>query len=141
MQDLDVATGIAFGMVTRYGMSKTIGPVRLDDRYRYLSSEARAMVDSEVQRLLSDAYEEVRAVLTARRRDLDLLANALVQYETLDRQEIDKVLRGEKLDRPIISGNKIVVPIPAVLDSGVTDTGPTGPTHPPTPGGIITTPK
>ena len=131
-------------------MSKIIGPMRLDERYGNLSSETKAMVEHEVQRLLSSSYEEVRAILTARRKELDLLANALVQYETLNRKEIDKVLKGEKLDRPVIaSGDKIVVPVPAVLieggrGGGATDTGSGSGSlapSPPTPGGIITTPK
>jgi ATP-dependent metalloprotease len=149
--DLDSATGQAFSMVTRYGMCKAIGPMRLDERYEYLSSETKAMIETEVQRLLSGAYEEVRTVLTARRAELDLLAKALVEYETLDRQEVDKILRGERLDRPVAApGGKITVPISTVVEGGgVPDTGGAGaggpaagqPTPPPTPGGIITTPK
>jgi ATP-dependent metalloprotease len=139
-------------MVTQYGMSKAIGPMSLDERYEYLSSETKAMIETEVQRLLAGAYEDVRAVLTARRKELDLLAQALVQYETLDRGEVDKVLKGERLNRPAAApGGTMTVAVPVAGGGGgeggggggITDPGAGGQgvNHPPTPGGIITTPK
>jgi len=124
-------------MVTRFGMSKAIGPMSLQDRYETLSSETKATIELEVQRLLSSSYEQVRSVLTARRIELDRLATALVKYETLDRLEVDKVIRGEQLDRPSVPSGMtttIAVPVPAL------DGDTTAPT-PVTPGGIITTPK
>lgn len=138
-------------MVSRFGMSKLVGPVDFGARYEYLSSETRAQIEGEVQRLLTESYARVRQVLTTRRKELDLLAHALMAYETLDRVEVDKVIRGEKLDRPDISGNKLIVTLPPPEDPGLIDVGPTGgppgtippgrPSPPPAPGGIITEPK
>lgn len=66
-------------------------------RYDTLSPATRAQVENEVQRLLKVAYERTREKLTEKRKELDLLAQALVDYETLDRAEVEKVIRGESL--------------------------------------------
>lgn len=84
-------------MVAQLGMSERLGPVEYLRSYEKLSSETRAMVESEVKRVLEDSYARARTLLIAKRRELDLLAQALVQYETLDKSEVEKVLRGEKL--------------------------------------------
>lgn len=141
-QDLQSATNSAFRMISEYGMSKELGPVEFGQRYEHLSSETRARIETEVQRMLSESYEEVRRVLAARRKELDLLAYALVQYETLDRGEVEKVIRGEKLDRPAIPGGSIMVPIRGGDGLGIGGGGDAEDTPPAaTPGGVITAPK
>ncbi|KAK4212248.1 peptidase family M41-domain-containing protein [Rhypophila decipiens] len=95
--DLDSATRIAWEMVAQLGMSEKLGPVEYLRRYEHLSTETRAMVEREVKRVLDESYSRARTLLISRRKELDLLAKALVEYETLDREEVGKVLRGEKL--------------------------------------------
>lgn len=96
-------------------------------RYEALSPTTRAQVENEVQRLLTEAYERTRMKLTERRKELDLLAQALVDYETLDKEEVNKVIRGETLaDRvKMPRTGTMTVPIPQNTIEG---------TFPPIPG-------
>lgn len=84
-------------MVTRFGMSPKMGPIEYGKRYASLSSETKAQVEAEVKRLLTEGYDSARALLVSKRKELDLLAKALVDYETLDSAEVAKVIRGESL--------------------------------------------
>lgn len=112
--DLEKATDLSFMMVTNFGMSRALGPVEYGRRYENLSSETRSMIEQEVQKNLKKSYEEVRTLLTEKRKELDLLAQALVQYETLDKKEVEMVIRGEKLPgRTIVSGGPLILPIPS----------------------------
>lgn len=100
-------------MVTNFGMSNALGPMEYGRRYENLSSETRSIIEGEVQRSLKKSYEDVRKLLTEKRKELDLLAQALVQYETLDKAEVEKVIRGEKLTgRSIMPKGPMVLPIP-----------------------------
>lgn len=72
------------------------------------------MIEQEVQKNLKNSYEQVRALLTEKRKELDLLAQALVQYETLDKKEVEMVIRGEKLPgRTIVPKGPLILPIPS----------------------------
>lgn len=100
-------------MVTHFGMSTALGPVEYGRRYENLSSETRSMIEGEVQKSMKKSYEDVRKLLTEKRKELDLLAQALVQYETLDKAEVELVIRGEKLPgRSIVPRGPLVLPIP-----------------------------
>ena len=94
--DIVQLTDIARGMVGRWGMSPLVGPVTVlhdDDRTSMLptadvvSEETRRMVDSEVRRVVEDAREEVTELLRTHRAQLDALAGALMEHETLDETE------------------------------------------------------
>ncbi|KAJ4306781.1 i-AAA protease yme1 [Collariella sp. IMI 366227] len=144
--DLDSATRTAWQMVAQLGMSERLGPVEYMRDYNRLSSETRAVVESEVKRVLDESYARARALLLSKRHELDLLAKALVEYETLDRSEVEKVLRGEKLEGRIVSTpgpmtipkpQEPTLPIPPPL-GGSTDgpdagSGTPPPTAPPPP--------
>lgn len=84
-------------MVARFGMSDKLGPMEFHSRFENLSPATRELVESEVQRTLKDAQERGIKLLTEKRKELDLLAKALVEYETLDVKEVEKVIRGEEL--------------------------------------------
>ena len=86
-------------MVTRWGMSNALGMVQLAARQNpYLGnvyagerpfSEATArMIDLEIVRIINEGYESARSLLDQHRKQLDALANALLERETLDEQEI-----------------------------------------------------
>ncbi|OAQ61016.1 ATP-dependent metallopeptidase HflB [Pochonia chlamydosporia 170] len=112
--DLEKATDLSFMMITNFGMSNALGPVEYGRRYENLSSETRAIIEGEVQKTLKKSYEDVRKLLTEKRKELDLLAQALVQYETLDKKEVEMVIRGEKLPgRSIVPKGPLVLPIPS----------------------------
>ncbi|GAO16538.1 hypothetical protein UVI_02023790 [Ustilaginoidea virens] len=111
--DLEKATDLSFMMITNFGMSNALGPVEYSRRYENLSSETRSLIEREVQRTLKKSYEDVRQLLTEKRKELDLLAQALVMYETLDKREVEMVIRGEKLPgRAIVSRGPLVLPMP-----------------------------
>lgn len=101
-------------MITNFGMSNTLGPMEYGRRYENLSSETRSVIEQEVQKTLKKSYEDVRKLLTEKRKELDLLAQALVKYETLDKNEVELVIRGEKLPgRTVVPKGPLVLPIPA----------------------------
>jgi len=80
-------------------------------RYDTLSSETKALVESEVQRTVNDAYERARKVLMDHRKELDLLAKALVDYETLSKEEVEKVIKGQSLpDRITVPKGPMAIP-------------------------------
>ncbi|KAF7562386.1 hypothetical protein G7046_g1755 [Stylonectria norvegica] len=114
--DLERATDLGFMMVTLFGMSSVLGPVEYGRRYENLSGHTKAAIEGEVQKTLGKSYEDVRTLLTEKRKELDLLAKALVQYETLDKLEVEKVIRGETLPgRIIVPKGPVLLPIPTEI--------------------------
>ncbi|KAK2731755.1 hypothetical protein FQN57_003180 [Myotisia sp. PD_48] len=97
--DLRQATNTAFSMITQLGYSKKLGSVDLLTNYETLSSETKQEIEAEVRRLVDEASCRATSILTERRKELELLTKALVEYETLSREEMEKILRGEKLDK------------------------------------------
>ncbi|KIH93542.1 ATP-dependent metalloprotease [Sporothrix brasiliensis 5110] len=116
--DLEHATSIAYRMVTQLGMSEKVGPVQFWSRYNQLSSETKSVIEAEVQKTLFEAYDRSRKLLVSKRKELDLLAKALLEYETLDKDEVLKVISGQKLaDRiPVPVGPMLVPKTPGPLD-------------------------
>jgi len=102
---------MAFNMVAQYGMSERVGPMEYVSRWDHLSGQTRAMIEEEAQKTLTQAYERTRKLLVSKRKELDLLAKALVEYETLDRDEVTQVLAGRKLENRIrVPAGPMVVP-------------------------------
>jgi cell division protease FtsH len=94
--DIQQLTQIARQMVGRWGMSRAIGTVAVlpsDGRGPLLpgaaevSPETQQLVDEEVRQLVADAHSEVVALLSEHRRQLDSLAAALLEHETLDQAD------------------------------------------------------
>lgn len=111
-------------------MSTKLAPMDYFNNYDSLSTETRAVVENEVSRLLTQSADEVRTLLTSRRKELDLLAKALVEYETLDKSEVEKVIRGESLgDR--VKGDPGRLAVPVEKDQGGEGSG--GVVTPPVP--------
>ena len=101
--DIEQATDLARRMVTRWGMSEKLGTVELAPRENpYLgrggfpsekpfSEETARIVDSEVHRIIGECHDEARRLLTEHRKELEALARALLERETLDEEEILEV--------------------------------------------------
>lgn len=106
--DLQNATSVARAMVTQYGMSDQIGPIRLSDEWESWSSRIRDEADQEVRGLLRESEERARKLLQERSVELRRLAEGLLEFETLTRDEMEKVVRGESIDRLKVSTNKII---------------------------------
>lgn len=83
-------------------MSDAVGNVDVSTNYNYLSSETKQLIESEVRRTIEEGRQRAHALLVNKRKELDLLARALVNYETLDKEEAYKVIRGEKLEGKLI---------------------------------------
>lgn len=71
----------------------------LSSNYDSLSSETKQEIEREVRRLIEEARDRATIILTERRNELELLTKALVEYETLTKEEMEQVLQGEKLNR------------------------------------------
>src|SRR5205807_6305504 len=108
-QDIQQATEMARRMVTQFGMSDVVGPIAVGDREaeiflgrevvqrREISDRTAEIVDTELKRILSEAYERARTIIAEHRAVLDRLASALLERETLDRDEVEMVVAGKPL--------------------------------------------
>ena len=101
--DLQRASSIARNMVTRYGMSDKLGNVVFDSGHdevfigrsmaqtKNYSEEVAALIDEEVKALIDGAYARCGEILTQRRRELDIVAEYLLQYENMDAKTFAQV--------------------------------------------------
>src|SRR5688572_19040721 len=102
--DIEQATDLARRMVTRWGMSEKLGTVQLTPRenpflggsggygtVKPYSEETARTIDEEVLRIIDESHEEALRLLTKHRGELDALAQALLEHETLDEEEILEV--------------------------------------------------
>lgn len=71
----------------------------MSSNYDSLSSETKQEIEGEVRRLVEEARERASKILTEKRNELEILTKALIEYETLTKDEMEKVLKGEKLDK------------------------------------------
>jgi cell division protease FtsH len=90
--DLEKVTELARAMVFEYGMSTTVTSRTMRADNYALSEETKRIRDQEQSRLTDGAYEDAQRLLRKHRRVLDRIANALLEKETLDRDELDRLL-------------------------------------------------
>jgi cell division protease FtsH len=107
--DIVQATKLVRRMVTRWGMSEELGPVAYGDSEEHVFlgkdfshrrdfSEATAQrIDEEVTRIIKDCYKRAERILEENMDQLHLLARTLLERETLDAEELRKLLNGEEL--------------------------------------------
>lgn len=128
--DIAAATNLARAMVTEWGMSDVLGPVmyvensnevflgRSVTQNQNMSEETARLVDSEIKRLVTDAHKEAENILKENDNELETLAQALMEYETLTGEEIKEVLAGKKIDRseqtPVPPEKQTKVSVPEV---------------------------
>jgi cell division protease FtsH len=110
--DIQQATEMARRMVTEYGFSEKLGPLRYTDneeevflghsvaRHKNVSDATAELIDDEVRRLIDDAERKARAILMEKSDELEKLATALLEYETLSGDEVRALLKGEPISRP-----------------------------------------
>ncbi|EOA91837.1 i-AAA protease yme1 [Exserohilum turcicum] len=138
--DIQQATSLAYNMVTACGFSDKLGNVDFKSNYEMVSPETKRLIDDEVRRLIDEAKSSARELLQSKRTELDRLADALVQYETLDKEEILKVIRGEDLPNRLkaMPNQPIKIPdsplptaiLPPPRGDGGDGSGPPGPPLP-----------
>ncbi|KAI0256691.1 ATP-dependent peptidase [Lactifluus subvellereus] len=95
--DLQKATATATRMVKNWGYSEKIGPVYLSDREEGISASKREEIEGEVRRLLQAGQARVFSLLRSKQHELHRLALALIEHETLDMEEVKKVIQGEPI--------------------------------------------
>jgi cell division protease FtsH len=108
--DLKEATSLAEKMVAQWGMSDRVGPINLGraEEHPFLGRELAApkrysedmawLMDQEIRKLVLDAEGTAEGILRANREILDRLAEALLEKETLERSEIERIIRNAKSD-------------------------------------------
>ena len=116
--DLEKATKIAHDMVTKYGMSDAIGPVNYSDadevflgrdftsKQNY-SEDLASKIDKEVRRIMDESYARGKKILEEHRDELDRVAGALLELETLDAEEFEDVFTGKRTASEIAEANGI----------------------------------
>ncbi len=106
--DIQRATDISRKMVTEFGFSDKLGPLRYNDnaeevflghsvtQHKNVSEATSSLIDSEVRRFVEEGEATARAILTEYKDELEAIARGLLEYETLSRDDIDRLIRGEQ---------------------------------------------
>ena len=111
--DIQRATEMARNMVTKWGLSDVMGPLMYDEGgeevflgrsagqpSKAMSDETALSIDREVRSIIDECYEKARSILDEHRSKMDLMAEALMQYETVDAEQIDAIMEGRKPNPP-----------------------------------------
>ena len=141
--DIQMATGLARSMVTKWGMSEKLGPLLYAQneeevflghsvaRTQNVSEATARLIDEEIRRFVEEAYEKARTILTDNLGDLHKIAKALLEYETLSGDEMMALLRGEKIARETqVEEPPTSMPPPSSVPSSGRPRGPDGGGHP-----------
>ncbi|MCS6986211.1 MAG: ATP-dependent zinc metalloprotease FtsH [Sphingomonadaceae bacterium] len=124
--DIQMATDLARAMVTQWGMSDRLGPLKYTEnqeevflghsvtRQQNVSEKTAEIIDEEIKRLVMEGYERARTIITGNLDKLHAIAAALLEYETLTGEEIRKVAVGEPIERPDpAAGRAVAAPVGA----------------------------
>jgi len=117
--DIERATELARNMVTKWGLSQELGPMRYGDETdepflgrsagsakQDISDETASKIDKAVKLIISDCYKQATHILKENIDSLHLMAQSLVEYETLDSEQIDDIMAGAKPRAPGSKENK-----------------------------------
>ena len=110
--DIQQATGMARAMVTQWGMSDKLGMVQYGDTNEYVflgremgrskdySEHTAQEIDNEVHRIIDEAFKRAQEIITKHRDKLELIANALLEYETLEGAQVEEIIRTGRFTPP-----------------------------------------
>ncbi|WP_066558581.1 ATP-dependent zinc metalloprotease FtsH [Croceicoccus bisphenolivorans] len=109
--DIQYATDLARNMVTKWGMSDKLGPLQYEQSQEgylgmgqtartFAGAETNKLIDAEIKKLVEDAHARATDILKTQEDKLHLLAQAMLEYETLTGEDIDHLLENGKIDRP-----------------------------------------
>ncbi len=113
--DIRQATNIAKQMILTWGMSEKLGPISYESDSgirdlmyvvpgeREYSEKTAEEIDSEVRKLVDEAYKKSRELIEANKDKLEKIAKTLLKYETLDADDVKLILEGGELDKPTVS--------------------------------------
>ncbi|MGD9828562.1 MAG: ATP-dependent zinc metalloprotease FtsH [Hyphomicrobiaceae bacterium] len=148
-QDIKMATQVARAMVTKFGMSDKLGPLAYGDneeevflghsvaRTQNLSDETQKMVDEEIHRFVDEGYATAKRIIEEHVDQLHIIANGLLEYETLSGDEMRDLLNGKPPVRD--SGDDDGLKAPSA--SAVPSAGRTKPREDPGAGGMEPQPQ
>ncbi|MED5388802.1 MAG: ATP-dependent zinc metalloprotease FtsH, partial [Pseudomonadota bacterium] len=106
--DIERATKLARAMVTKWGLSEKMGPLAYEEeegevflgkqmsQRKAMSEQTAEEIDREVRAIIDSCYGRAKQILEDNRDKLDLMADALMQYETIDADQIDDIMAGHK---------------------------------------------
>jgi cell division protease FtsH len=109
--DIMQATELARRMVTEWGMSEKLGPLRYNENQQEvflghaitqrqnMSEDTARLIDLEIRRIVTEGEAKAREIVTAHRRELEAITQALMEYETISGEEVGALMRGEKIIR------------------------------------------
>ena len=112
-QDIQQASKIVRAMIMQYGMSDILGPVAygsdqvqqyFGQNQRNYSEEVASEIDKEVHKYLEEAYDACRTIINEHRHELDLIAQALIEKETLTADELKAIVFGEPEENKNVAG-------------------------------------
>jgi cell division protease FtsH len=105
--DIERASKMARSMVTKWGLSEKLGPMQYEDDENdgflgrpggsaraNMSAETSRVIDEEIKQIIDHCYGTARQILTDHREHLDAMAAALLEYETIDKSQIDDIMAG-----------------------------------------------
>jgi cell division protease FtsH len=116
--DIERATELARSMVTEWGMSDEFGPLNFSSGKHevflgrdfsnsdHISEDTSRRIDAEIRHIVTTQYERALSILTEHRKELEAIGEALLEYETIDGNDIDLLLRGEPITRPVATAKK-----------------------------------
>ena len=133
--DIQQATKIIRSMIMQYGMSEAVGPIAYGEenhqvflgrdfnRERNYSEEVAGEIDREVRRHIEEAYEACRVIITENRDKLDLIAQALLERETLNAAELEELMtkgtitdKNKDENKSDDTGKPLPIPVDVVID-------------------------
>ena len=110
--DIERATSIARNMVTKWGLTEKLGPLTYTEdedevflgrsvtQHKHMSDDTARLIDEEIKRIIEVAHDRAKDILDSHRGELDLMADALMRYETIDGRMIDQIMEGREPDPP-----------------------------------------
>ena len=105
-QDIKVATYFARGMVVNYGLSDALGPLDYDSRdsdgigSRHVSDETARLIDQEIKRITDECYVKAEKILEENRDILESMKDALMEYETIDSEQVKDLMNRQPVRLP-----------------------------------------
>jgi len=110
--DIERATAIARNMVTKWGLTEALGPLTYTEdedevflgrsvtQHKHVSDDTARRIDAEVRQIIDTAHQRAVDLLTEHRDKLDMMAEALMKYETIDTAQIDAIMEGREPNPP-----------------------------------------
>jgi cell division protease FtsH len=105
-QDIKMATHFARAMVVNYGLSDALGPLDYDSRdsdgigSRHVSNETSRLIDQEIKSITSECYARAEKILDDNRDILESMKEALMEYETIDSNQVADLMNRQKVRAP-----------------------------------------